>query len=737
VKYLLSAIALFLFYSLSAQQATLTGTITDGTEYLPSVHVKLKGTDLATVTDIDGKFNIKNIVPGSYTVIVTSVGFLAKEEDVILLAGETKKMDVKLREATELLGDFVVTGTMKETYITESPVKVEVLTKKFLDANVSNNIMEALQTVNGVQEQINCGVCATNDIHINGMEGPYTLVLIDGMPIMSALASVYGFNGIPTSLIEQVEIVKGPSSTLYGTEAVGGVVNIITRSPEKMPVLSFNSYYTTHQESNTDLAFTPKLGEKLTTTISGNFYRNQYRMDFNGDNFTDIPLNERISVFNKWNLKRKDNRIANLAIRYYNEERFGGVMNWDEQYRGSDSIYGESIYTERIEVIGSYQLPIAKEMIRIDYSFNQHEQDSYYGDTWYKADQSVYFANLIWNKPIKRHDLLLGVTNRYQTYTDNSPANSDQERFIPGIFLQDELTLSDKTTLLAGTRFDHHADHGIIISPRLNLKQKFGTYTTMRLNLGTGFRLVNLFTEDHAALSGSRSVSIVSNLEPEESYNSTLNLNHIYTVGESIGTIDVDLFYTYFTNKIVPDYETDPNLIIYDNLTGYGITRGVSASIQHSFIFPFKIKLGGTFQDVYEMAKNDEGEEERIDQIFAPKFSGTFSLEYTMKKLGLAINYTGRVMGPQHLPTYEAPFSRPEISPWYTVQNLQFTKKLPKGLEIYAGIKNLWNFTQPTPLIAPEDPFGANFDTAYAYGPLQVRRLMFGLRWNLARSTSK
>ena len=120
---------------------------------------------------------------------------------------------------------------MKETFLSASPVKVDVVTQKFLKKIATANVMEVIENVNGVQKQINCGVCGTNDIHINGMEGPYTLVLINGMPVMSSLSTVYGLNGIPTSLIKQIEIIKGPSSTLYGTEAVAGVINILTKDP--------------------------------------------------------------------------------------------------------------------------------------------------------------------------------------------------------------------------------------------------------------------------------------------------------------------------------------------------------------------------------------------------------------------------------------------------------------------------------------------------------------------------
>lgn len=723
-------VCLFYGFMLLAQdtKGIIGGKVVNGEKPVPFANIALANTQTGTTANEKGEFILRNVVPGSYKILISAIGYTSYTKEITVKAGETITIQASLRESQLNLDEVVVTGTMKETFIKDSPVKVEVITQKFLQTNPTNNVIEAVQTVNGVQEQINCGVCATNDIHINGMEGPYTLVLIDGMPIVSSLSSVYGFNGIPTALVDRIEIIKGPSSTLYGTEAVGGVINIITTKPSKMPLVNFNSFYTTHREWNADLAITPRINDKIATTFSVNYYRNQRRLDFNEDNFTDIPLNNRLSLFNKWTFERKLNRQASIAARYYGENRFGGTLQWQPEHKGSGVVYGESILTRRVELIGSYQLPVNWANLRVDYSFNRHHQDSYYGATYYKADQSVYFANLIWDKQFKNHDLLIGGTFRYQTYQDNSLANTDDKRLVPGLFVQDEWKLKLKTSILAGARLDHHQKHGFIFSPRLNIKQGFGEYTTARLNLGTGFRVVNLFTEDHAALTGARVVTIRNSLQPEGSYNATLNLNQVYYAGESAGSVDVDVFYTYFTNKIIPDYDTHPDSIIYDNLEGYGVSRGVSVNLQHSFIFPLSINAGATLQDVYEMKKDGSGKNIKENQAFTPHVSGTFVIGYKFNQAKLSIDYTGRVMGPQRLPVYEG---LPARSPWYTIQNIQVTKEWKHGFQVYGGVKNLWNFTQDSPLINWQTPFDSSFDTAYAWGPLQTRRFYLGMRWSI------
>ena len=191
---------------------------------------------------------------------------------------------------------------------------------------------------------------------------------------------------------------------------------------------------------------------------------------------------------------------------------------------------------------GTYQFPF-QENIRIDASYIYHHQDSYYGVTKYEAWQEVYFANFIWDKKIGlNHDFLMGYTHRYESYIDNTLANVNEQKFIPALFFQDEIKLRHNLSLLAGLRTDHHKDHGLIYSPRLNLKWHPETYTTVRLNGGTGFRTVNLFTEDHAALTGARDVYIIEELKPEESYNLNLNINYIFTHSGNSVTIDFDAF---------------------------------------------------------------------------------------------------------------------------------------------------------------------------------------------------
>ncbi|MEO5789208.1 TonB-dependent receptor, partial [Gelidibacter sp.] len=698
-------ILLFLssFISQAQQTYEIKGVVTFDNETLPFANVYLEKTIQGTTSDDNGKYLISNVAPGTYQIVASFTGFNTVKKEIKIT---NKNISVNFNlEGGESLNEITITGTLKAVTRLESPVPVEVYTSTFLKKNPTSNIFEALQNVNGVRPQINCNVCNTGDIHINGLEGPYTLVLIDGMPIVSGLSTVYGLSGIPNSLIEQVEIVKGPASSLYGSEAVGGLINVITKLPENAPLFFADTFVTGWGELNLDAGFKTKVGKKANLLFGANYFNYSNPIDNNNDNFTDLTLQDRISIFQKWSFERENNRQLSIAARYFYEDRWGGEMQWNSKYRGGDEVYGESVYTSRYEVLGNYQLPI-EEHVNFQFSYADHDQNSAYGDTFYLAQQRIAFGQFIWDKELQNHDLLFGTALRYNYYDDNTPATlRADEVTIPSIFVQDEITLDAKQKLLVGMRYDYDARHGNIFTPRLAYRFKPTDSDIIRLNAGTGFRVVNLFTEEHAAITGARDVIVTEELNPEQSYNVTLNyLKKLYTKGGMQFTFDTSAWYTYFTNAIIPDYDTNPNQIIYSNLDGYSVSRGFSFSVDAVFASGIRGSIGATIQDV---SQTNDGE--NIKQMLTEQYSGVWSLSYKNYPTNITVDYTGNLFGPMRLPLISDLDPRKEYSPVWSIQNIQFTYDGFKNIDIYAGVKNLLNWTpnkgNPFIISRANDPF--------------------------------
>ncbi len=735
-----------------AQYGSLSGKVRSEGRGVEYANVGILKLGLGTSTDTAGNFRIEKIPYGTYSLKISCVGYLPYRREITISSSEPLQLTINLQAAESSLGEVVVTGTLKEVSRADSPVPVEIITPQLFRKNPTPSLFEAVGMVNGVQPQINCNVCNTGDIHINGMEGPYTMILIDGMPIVSGLSTVYGLSGIPNSLVERIEVVKGPASSLYGSEAMGGIINVITKNPLRAPLVSADVFATGWGEYNADASVKFKAG-KAVSLLGVNYFTYQNRHDKNHDGFTDLPLQNRVSVFQKWNFERKNDRVASLAARYVYEDRWGGETRWNQRWRGSDSIYGESIFTNRAEIIGQYQLPV-KEKIMAQLSYNYHLQDSWYGNTPYYAQQQVAFGQLYWDKKLNEaHSMLLGTSFRYTYYDDNTPGTASADSLhpqnapmrtpLPGLFVQDEWAFHPKQVLLAGYRYDYDRNHGSIHSPRLAYKLSPNERNTIRASAGTGFRVVNLFTEDHAALSGAREVVITEKLNPERSFNSNLNYTLSVPTEKVLLHFDLTGFYSYFSNKIVGDFDTDPRKIIYDNLRGHAISQGVSLNTDLTFRFPLKISTGITYMDVWLNEENEAGNLERIQQLHAPRWSGTFVISYALPA-NFTVDFTGRWTGPMRLPVLPDDY-RPEYSPWFCIANIQLTKKLAGGWEFYGGVKNLLNFVPRNPIMRPFDPFdklandpianpyGYTFDPSYNYTSLQGTRMFVGVRYNLSR----
>ena len=677
-------------------------------------------------------------------------GFISQSKTVQFLDNEKLEVNFTLKQDSDL-DEIVISSSLKPMLKSDSAVPIEIYTPKFFQKNPTANLFDAIKMVNGVQPQLNCNVCNTGDIHINGMEGAYTMVLIDGMPIVSSLASVYGLSGIPTSMIQRVEVVKGPASSLYGTEAMGGIINIITKDAQSAPLFSFDAFTTSWLETNVDVSGKFKISENVDNLLGGNYFQYGQRHDKNKDGFTDVTQQERISIFNKTSFKRNQDRLASIALRYLYEDRWGGETHWNKKNdRGGEQVYGESIYTNRFEAIAMYQIP-SSESIFAQFSYNYHGQNSFYGPESYQAKQQVAFGQLYWDKQLGDHNLLAGVSFKYTYYDDNTRGtgiydenglvvNTPSNTPIWGLFVQDQWKINAKNTLLYGYRLDYDKTHQFIHSPRVAYKLEPFVGHFLRASFGTGFRVVNVFTEDHRALSGAREVEFASDLKPEESYN--FNLNYVWKLPTSFGVLNFDAtgFYTYFTNKIEANTDIDQTKIIYDNLQGHAISKGVSLNVEASFEFPLRIMAGATYMEVY---RKEFGIKKAV--YHSPKYSGTFSASYDFSR-GWTSDFTSNWNGPMLMPRVENDY-RAEYSPWVLLSNIQVSKNLFNGLTLYTGVKNIFNTLPKYDAIARWwDPFGepGNGVTPpggrndvifepndYSYTAMLPRQVYFGLRYSI------
>ena len=730
-----------------AQEQIVKGIVLFEGIPLEGASVIVKDFNVGTITDASGAFSLTLSNIKNPKITISYLGYKSFNLKITKISNDLGNIELV---SDDKLDEVVISGTLKPVSRLKSPVSVEVYAESFFKANPTSSIFEALDIINGVRPQLNCNVCSTGDIHINGQEGSYTMILIDGLPIVSGLSSVYGVSGIPQSLIERIEIIKGPASTLYGSEAIGGVINLITKIPENASRFSFDSFTSNWGDLNLDLGHQYRLSKKINGLLGVNYFKYSNPVDNNSDGFTDLTLQDRISVFNKLNIGKR----LSFASRFVYEDRWGGEMNWNPTFRGGDLVYGESIYTSRVELFGTYKF---NNEISFQFSFNDHNQNSVYGTTLFKADQSIAFGQFIWNRTIKKHDLVIGAAYRFTFYDDNTTAtfneflgiNKEEITQLPGVFIQDEIKFNELNSLLLGFRYDYNSIHGTIFTPRLNYKiSNQDLSSILRISIGSGYRIAQIFTEDHAALTGARDVVFLNDLEPEMSWN--INLNYVYKMYLKQGHIlnfDASIFRTDFSNKILPNYDTDPNLIIFDNLSGKSVTQGISLNFNSVFQNGLRISLGATYIDSYIDSKGLK----KIPYL-TEKFQGVWNIKYEFQKSNITLDFTGTITGPLKLPLLGDLDPRSQFSPTFNIINLQLTKGWNNSYELYGGVKNILNFTPADNSIArafdpfdrevkfdasgaaqvsPGNPYALTFDPSYVYASNQGFRFFIGFRYYL------
>jgi outer membrane receptor for ferrienterochelin and colicins len=298
-------------------------------------------------------------------------------------------------------------------------------------------------------------------------------------------------------------------------------------------------------------------------------------------------------------------------------------------------------------------------------------------------------------------------------------------------------------------RYDYNSIHGSIVSPRINYKwSSHSKRSTLRLSAGNGYRVANIFTEDHAALNGARELVVENELAPETSWNANLNfVQSFVTSNRTFINLDATIFYTYFTNQIIPDYDTDPNKIIYANLDGYSVSQGVSINTNITFPIGLSINSGFTAMDVHFV---DDGIKER--PYLTERINAVYTISYPFSRIGLTVDLTGNLYGPMRLPLLSELDPRAPESPWWGNQNFQLTKVFRHGFTVYGGVKNFLNYTPPANSIArahdpfdkqvdidaqgnviatPQNPYALTFDPSYVFAPNQGIRFFFGVRYQL------
>ncbi|NRB54127.1 MAG: TonB-dependent receptor [Saprospiraceae bacterium] len=732
-----------LLFPFVAFAQSISGTVTnEAGQPLIGASVYWLETTTGTSTNNQGEFQILSRENPNKKLIASFVGFTS---DTIEIINQTF-VEFKLSD-NKTLGEVVVQGQQDGVIISNlNPIKTEQITQTELRKAACCDLAGCFETQSTVQPQTTNVITNSKELRILGLSGVYNQVLIDGFPMIQGLSYTYGISSTPGTLVDNIYVSKGANSVIQGFESISGQINVETKEPDDTDRLLLNVYLNNFMEKhfNANYAFQKGKWSNLTAVHT---VQPANKIDRDKDNFLDLPLLTRYLVFNKWKYGNDGDWGWNsrIGVRFLNESRIGGQTFFDAKSdEGNTNVYGQTVNINQPEIWTKTGYRFNDEQsITLFASAYFQDQNSFFGTVRYQANQINFYGNIQYELNYKDHNLKTGISHRHLNleenilFTENALQRTyagDYKRLenITGLFAENTMRFfDDKLTWIVGLRGDHHNQFGFNLTPRTLLKYDLKPKTILRANIGTGWRTVNLFSENIGLLVSSRDIIFAEQLEPEKALNYGINITQKFdTKDENLsGYFSADYYRTDFQNQIFPDYDTDPTKAIIQNFEGTSISNGFQAEMYLKIWQRFELKTGYNYLDVYRI----NGETKQV-LPFNPKHKvlTTFGYKPLTNKFHFDMNV--HWYGRQRLPNTQSnpiEFQRPDFSEPYTIVNAQFTYSFKK-FEIYLGCENIFNFRQNRPIISSQDPFSPYFDTSSVWGPTRGRETYLGVRYRLS-----
>ena len=759
--------------------ANIYGHVVCCGEHIPFATVRVDGTTIGITTDESGHYQLINLPEGSLTIITQSLGYKPLEKEITTRAGETKELNFELEQDFLGLEEVVITGDRNETNRLESSTIVNTITSKIFTTTQSVTLSEGLNFCPGVRVENNCQNCGFSQVRMNGMEGPYSQILINSRPIFSGLAGVYGLELIPSSMIERVEIIRGGGSALYGSNAIAGTINLILKDPiNNSYEFGVNSGFIgvgLDDSGNPAKDFSVNFNTSLVSADNKTgmslygFYRNREPFDANNDSFSEIAYLNNTTIGTR--LYHRFGTRNKLILDFFNikEDRRGG-NKFDYPVHEADIAEALS-HNLTTGALTYEQFFREKDLFSIFVSGQRINRDSYYGATQSLSDYGntkdfSYTLGIQYNAKFGASTLVVGIENDGEWLKDKKLGYADIDNAIiiddsivsiphtenvmvadqitntTGIFAQYEINWN-KLKISAGARFDNYSVtdkensdsdiSGNVLSPRITLKYDIKDYLQARVSYSQGYRAPQIYDEDlHIETSGSRKVihknSPGLKQETSHSYMASLDFN------KQVGTIYVGLllegFYTQLNNPFANEYsEADENgTVIYTRVNAEEGASVQGLNIEMNLVPNEKIsfKAGFTIQSS-EYKQAQEFNERRFFRT--PEDYGYMTLDWQpSKKWGMSS--TGTYTGKMLVPYFGLQIPKPEEGELRETQTffdlgfkIRYNIKLNGAtLQLFTGVKNIFNSYQS------DFESGVDRDPAYIYGPTDPRTIYFGLK---------
>ena len=719
-------------------------------EHLPYMVVVLKGTTIGVTTESTGHYMIRNVPEGRFVVEVSAVGYKTQSREIEIRKGRSYEVNFILEEDHIMLEGTIVSATRSETTRKMSPTLVNVVGMDTYNRTNSTTVAQGLAFQPGVRVENNCQNCGFQQVRINGLDGQYTQILIDSRPIFSALAGVYGIEQLPANMVDRVEVMRGGGSALFGSSAIAGTINIITKEPVRNS--SSISHTTTSIGGSSALHNTTDINasivsedNKLGLAVFGQ-NTSKEAWDANDDGYTELSKISGQTVGFRGYIKT--GLYSKITTEYHHLQEFRrGGDNLDlpphEAMIAEQTKHGINTGGLKYDWFSKDQ----KHRLNAFASIQHIDRESYYGAgqdpnaygkttdlTWVAGSQYIYKAENCLFLPA---DLTVGVEYNEDYLKDNMwgyNRQTEQTVRIVSAYAQNEWKNEIWGILIGGRLDKHNLIRNLIFSPRANLRYNPSENLNFRASYSYGFRAPQAFDEDLHIDNVGGTVSMIrlaDDLRVEKSQSVSVSADMYRSWGDWQGNLLLEGFYTDLDDVFALKELGFENGILIKERHNESGARVFGGNIEGKVAWRdiFQLQLGVTKQNSkYKEARSWSDDVEATRRMFrTPDFHGYFTASYNpMQALTLALSgtYTGSMLIEHHAGMIEINETVETPSFFEMGFKAAYDFKVYKSfsLQLNAGVQNMFNSFQN------DFDFGADRDSGYIYGPTLPRTIFMGIK---------
>lgn len=723
-------------------------------EHLPHIFIMLKGTTTAVSSDNTGHYFLRNVPVGKFIIEVSAIGYKTQMREIEVKEGVSYEVNFVLEDDYVQLDGVIVSATRSETTRRNSPTLVNVLDMKMYDRSNSSTVAQGLVFQPGVRVENNCQNCGFQQVRINGLDGQYTQILIDSRPIFSALAGVYGIEQLPANMVDRVEIMRGGGSALFGSSAIAGTINIITKEPVRNSAAishtttSVNGSSAFHNTTDINASIVSEDNKLGLAVFAQNTDKDAW--DANGDGFTELSRISGQTAGARGYIKT--GLYSKITAEYHHLQEFRrGGDNLDlpphEVMIAEQTKHGINTGGLKFDWFSKNQ----QHRLNVFASVQHINRESYYGAqkdpnaygkttdlTWVGGAQYVYKFNKCLFMPA---DLTVGLEYNEDYLKDNMWGYNrvtDQTVRIASLYAQNEWKNARWGVLIGGRLDKHNLIKGVIFSPRANLRYNPTKDINLRASYSYGFRAPQAFDEDLHIDNVGGTVSMIrlaKDLKVEKSQSVSVSADMYHSWGNWQGNFLVEGFFTDLGDVFaLKEIGFEDGILIKERYNESG-ARVFGGNLEGKIAWKdqVQVQLGFTAQSSkYKEARSwsDEGDVPASRRMFrSPNFHGYCTASYNpLKQLTLALTgtFTGKMLIEHHAGFISQNMTVETPSFWDLNFKAAYDFKIYKSfsLQLNAGVQNIFNSFQK------DFDSGADRDSGYIYGPTLPRSFFFGVKLN-------